>query len=57
MDWKEGFRKPKEIKNGLRTSSLSSVLAICCERVKNPFALSLPEHRQRLSPFVLSLSK
>ncbi|MDR2507752.1 MAG: hypothetical protein LBD67_07140 [Candidatus Accumulibacter sp.] len=59
MDWKWGIRKARKIKNSLRTLFSSSALFSTTrgERVKNPSALNLPNHRHHLSPFVLSLSK
>ncbi|MDR2506421.1 MAG: hypothetical protein LBD67_00260 [Candidatus Accumulibacter sp.] len=54
-----GTWKPRAIKNGLRTLFYIRFrfFAIRGERVKNPSALSLPNHQQHLFPFVLSLSK
>ncbi|MDR2506958.1 MAG: hypothetical protein LBD67_03040 [Candidatus Accumulibacter sp.] len=58
MDWKEGCRKPKEIKNGLRTSFYPLFFfGIRGERVENLSALNLPKHQRYIPPFVLSLSK
>jgi hypothetical protein len=58
-DWKRLFsgQTSSGFKNSLRTLFLSSALffAICDEGVKNLSALSLLNHRQRLSPFVLVL--
>jgi hypothetical protein len=52
MDWKACLRKSKEIKNGLRTLFLSSFLS-CGKCIQTPSALSLPNHRQRLSVVIL----
>ncbi|MDR2506949.1 MAG: hypothetical protein LBD67_02995 [Candidatus Accumulibacter sp.] len=58
-DWKGDIRKCREIKNSLRTLFfiLFCFFAIRGKRVKNPSTPSLLNHRQRLFPFVLSLSK
>ncbi|MDR2507337.1 MAG: hypothetical protein LBD67_04990 [Candidatus Accumulibacter sp.] len=56
-DWKVVFRKPKEIKNGLRTLFyiLLCFLPFVMSMLRNPSALNLPNHRQHLPPVVVIL--